>query len=135
MVAASILLNGASFSVHTNPISAIYPNVNLASGTPTFSSVAASLSTPRNILPVLVTVDTNGLLRRENTVPGGSATEPNPLWEAIQAIEQLISMPDPPEPIQINQNNGPIHATPMQREICLLSQVVIPRLIGRKDEA
>ncbi|OCK89476.1 uncharacterized protein K441DRAFT_681083 [Cenococcum geophilum 1.58] len=97
MVAAPILLNGASFGVHTHPISAIYPNVNLASGTPTFSSVAASSSTPRNILPILVTVDTNGLLRPKNTVPGGPATESNHLWDAIQAVEQLIGMPDPPE--------------------------------------
>jgi len=97
MVAAPILLNGASFGVHTHPISAIYPNANLTSGTPTFSSVAASSSTPRNILPILVTVDTNGLLRPENTVPGGPATESNPLWDAIQAVEQLIGMPDPPE--------------------------------------
>ena len=42
MVAAPILLNGASFGVHTRPISAIYPNVNLASGAPTFLSVAAT---------------------------------------------------------------------------------------------
>ena len=79
MVAAPIVLNRAIFGVHTHPISAIYPNANFASGIQTFSSVAASSSTPRNILPILVTVDADGLLRPENTVPGGPATEPNPL--------------------------------------------------------
>jgi hypothetical protein len=127
-VAAPILLNGAGFGVHTHPILAIYPNVNLASGAPKFSSVAASSSTPRNVLPILVTVDTNGLLRPENTVPGGPATESNPLWDAIQAVEQLIDMPDPPEPTQISQNDGPIHTTPMLPGTSSLSQVVIPGL-------
>lgn len=112
----------------THPISAIYPNVNLASGAPTFSSVAASSSTPRNILPILVTVDTNGLLRPENTVPGDPATESNPLWDSIQAVEQLIGMPGPLEPTQISQNDGPIHTMPVLPGTSPLSQVVIPRL-------
>lgn len=128
MVTAPILLNGASFGVHTHPISAIYPNVNLVSGNPTFSSVAASSSTTRNILPILVAFDTNGLLRPENTVPGDPATESNPLWDAIQAVEQLIGMPDPPEPTRVSQNDGPIHTTPMLPGISPLSQVVIPGL-------
>ena len=112
MVAAPIILNGASFGAHTHPISAIYPNVNLASGIQTSSSVAASSPTPRNTLPILVTVDTNGLLRPENKVPGGPVTEQNPLWDGV---------PDPPEPTRISQNDGPFHATPMLPGTSLLS--------------
>ena len=90
--------------------------------------MVASSSTPRNILPILVTVDTNGLLRPENTVPDGPATEPNPLWNAIQAIEQVIGKPDPPEATRIDQNDGLIHATPMLPGTSPLSQAVIPGL-------